>query len=246
MRRFVAIAAAVAAVASAPVFATPINGLYNTGVMNGEGKVDTNYAFAAVAGTFKGVTYGAGQATGTSYNGGTYGVAQSNDTNPAWMVTAPKSYWLAPTADTDQTYDPTTTGSYTWTANFNLAANTPIKMADLTAQWASDNEGYVTLNGHTLANSTINYGYPAFQKFYKFSASTSDFVAGTNSLVFHVFNVAPNSGDNPTGINVQFLKSDIVAAPVPASALLFVSAMAGLVVFGRKRRQSGSLNSMAA
>ena len=261
MRRITVVVAALAAVSSVQVYATPIMGLYNTGAAaaNTTGVVDTNYHFAAVPGQFtpKGsstpVTYSAGTAQGTSSagvvgcTGGTdcYGVT---GTYKAWTANAaPASMWLAPTANTGETYDAQATGSYTWTLDFNLSSFDSYK-TNFSAKWASDNEGYVTLNGKTLTGSTIYDGYPAFQSFTSFSDLSNGqnaLVMGQNQLVFHVFNVGQPTA-NPTGINVDFLSSNVIPAPVPASALLFVSAMGALVVFGRKRNQSGSVNSAAA
>ena len=246
MRHFATAVAALALVASAPVFATPISGLYNTGSA-GLGKVDTNYHFAATQGVFDGVTYNAGTATGTDSAGVANGCTGGPDcfgvagTYPAWKATDPNSFFLAPTAATGKSYDATATGSYTWTLDFNVSN---FKSAGFAAQWASDNEGYVTLNGNVLPNSQINYGMPAFQSFTKFGANTSDFVNGTNQLVFHVFNVKQAMG-NPTGLNVDFTNTNVVGAPVPASALLFVSAIGALVVFGRKKNR-GELASVDA
>ncbi len=256
MRRTALTVAALAAVFSAPVFASPIVGLVDTGSA-GLGNVDTNYHFAATSGTFipqgatSPVTYNAGTARGTSSSGvvgctggaNCYGVA---GTYKAWTASAaPASLWLAPTAETGQTYDGQATGSYTWTLDFNLYN---FKNAAFTAQWASDNEGYVTLNGQTLTGSTIYDGYPAFQQFTGFSdltdSGSSALVLGKNQLVFHVFNVGQPVA-NPTGINVDFLSSNVIPAPVPASALLFVSAMGALAVFGRKRGRNSSVNSVA-
>ncbi len=236
MRKLLVSSAILAAFAT-PAFASPIAGLYSTGVDNSGnllavGTVDTHYAFGVVTGP-----QGSPMATGTPCVLGMCGVVAPSNVYPGsgpWVPNTPNSQWLAPTADAATTYDANASGYYTWTEDFNLAKG---MAASFSGQWAADNTGYATLNGHVISTiAAPQYGYKSFTAL----TDSKYFVAGNNVLQFVVTNQGPNPYSNPTGIQVDITSSQMSATPLPAAALLFGSALVGGGVFSRKRKTDAS------
>jgi hypothetical protein len=225
------ISSAILATFAAPVFASPIAGLVNTGAGLTTGQQDTAYTFQNMGGT----------ATGTACGSAMCGSVSNASSFPvSWPYSRlPGAQWLSPNVSATGnalTEDPSSYGHYKWTLDFNIAANP--STASFAATWLTDNYGYVELNGSTIASSVTPspYGYVTGTNF----SAHSGFVYGMNTLTFVVTNVANDSGFNPTGIDVAFTSSNVAATPLPAAALLFGSALIGGGVFARKRKSGGS------
>lgn len=202
--------------ASNPATYTAIPGLYSTGVDNSgallpQGVVDCHYAFASTGGT----AFGTSASSPTCPISGIFG-ATANTTifpaNGAWMAPTTTSQWLLPANPSKFLYDQTKNGTYTWTLIFTLPATLDPTTASFNAQWVVDNYGYITLNGTTISTIPRSAGASAFQRWTPFSA-TSGFVAGTNTMVFYVTNAA-GRGANPTGLQVNFLSSNVNTSTV--------------------------------
>ena len=152
-------AAAAGFLAAAPVSATTILGLYNTGVDAAGNKlpasnlIDPHYT----------VTGGAAYTTN----------------NPAYL-TDPNAGFIAGGFNGSG-------GSQTYTLSFDLGALNP-STASLSGQVAYDNTVQVYLNGNLLYADVPGAPgtYPAFQSLHNFSASSSFFVSGINALTFSV------------------------------------------------------------
>ncbi len=221
---------------AAPVFASPIAGLINTGFGLSTGQQDINYAF----------TNNGGTATGTacaSSTGRCGSVSNASSFPVAWpyssLPSSSGAQWLSPNVSATGdalTEDPSSNGNYRWTLDFNIATNP--NTAWFTATWLTDNYGYAELNGNTITGSAtpMPNGYVTGTSF----GAHSGFVYGMNTLTFVVTNIANDSGFNPTGIDVEFTGSNVAATPLPAAALLFGSALVGGGVFARKRKSGGS------
>ena len=193
-----------------------IDGLENTGSGFAAGTTDTRYSFSAVSGT----------AAGT----GGYGIVTTGSGFPfgSWLANDWDSSWLTPSTSAAQSYDPSSNGLYKWSISFDLTGYDPAS-ADFSGRWASDNNGYVVLNGATISSGS------SFNSWTSFSASTG-FVAGVNTIDFYVSNLAQNGG-NPTGVRVEFLDSYAsIAAAVPEPAS-YMMVLAGLAVVGAVARR---------
>jgi hypothetical protein len=166
----------------------------------------------------------------------------------AWFANGPNSSWIGPTANgaagavgtpatlasfvnTGAGYDPATSspqGFFAYTTTFALSGP-PTSLTGL--QWASDNQGVaIYLNGKN--EGFVNPG--DFTKFTPFGLNTADFVVGTNSLTFVVFNEEFGSAHfSPTGVRIE----GIIGIPEPWSLTLAASALPifGLV-WARRRR----------
>ena len=178
-----AVAAAMSIAAGAQ--AATITGLYNTGVDN---------SGAAVAGNGADLHWTLNG--GAAYTGGTNG---SFPLGP-WVADSADSRWLTPTSNAADSFDPSANGYYTYATTFSLTAGQAAGAA-FTGRYAVDNQAAnILLNGHSLGSG----GW--FTYWSNFSAGSSDFVAGTNTLQFVVENWAQNGG-NPSGLDVQFLSS---------------------------------------
>ena len=104
MRHSILSAAILAALASAPALASPIPGLYNTGVDNNGNLLavsqqDTHYAFNVASGT----------ATGTNGYGVVANPALWPLNNGTWVANTSTSQWLTPNAN-QPTEDPVANG----------------------------------------------------------------------------------------------------------------------------------------
>jgi hypothetical protein len=212
--------------------ASVIPGLIDTGEGLAAGAIDTHYAFSVLSGT----------ATGTPLGQGIYGVVGS----PGWPVGSPwttanvgLAQWLAPSANTAQSFDPVSNGIYDWTLAFNLTGYNPAT-ASLSGQWAADNGGVVELNGVPLPGSAIDFNTDSgFTQLTGFSAQAG-FKPGLNTLTFEVVNRGQLTG-NPTGLLVDFTASNIdsktLATPVPepGSTTMLITGLGLLAVTVRRR-----------
>lgn len=220
MRYLLASTVAVAALFALPASANSISGLVGTGAGLAANAVDTNYSFAALSGT----------ATGT----GGFGVVANPASYPFpyWVPNTASSQWLAPAAPASTAYDPSVNGTYKWTLTFNLGSGYDSSTAAFAARWSADNLGFVQLNGATLAGS-VSSSHNTWQAF----SASSGFHAGANTLAFFVTNLA-QAGNNPTGLQVQFLSSTIAPVPEPESYAMLLAGLGLIVTIIRRRNKS--------
>lgn len=192
--------------------AAAISGLKNTGAGLAVDAQDTNYALTST--------------TAAAGSLGAYGYVTENGSFPLagnWMPNDTTSSWLTPTANQARTYDASSNGTYTWTTTFDLTGF-DATTASLTGRFAADNSAIAYLNGVQIGTSS------GFTSFSAFSAS-SNFVAGVNTLSFVVTNLR-QAGNNPTGIRVEFLSSDVTAVTAVPEADTYAMMMAGLGLMG--------------
>ena len=228
--------------------AVPIAGLYNTGVNNAGAAlaadiVDTHYAFSVV--------------TGTAVGTGGHGVVQK-DANAelyAWTLnnagtwndagTSSYSRWIIPAAVASggyPSYDPSTSGVYDWTLQFNLSGFV-VSSATINGKIGADNSVKVFLNGTQIAESPYDGGYNSYS-FYEANATTFNITggaglnAGLNTLKFEVTNT-PGVG-NPTGLRTYFTSS-VTPVPEPQTWALMGAGLALLTLAAYRRRATQGL-----
>ncbi len=213
--------AAFAALVAAPAPAAFITSLYGTG-LNNDGTVRTNLQ------TDLHYTLLAGDAPVTPI---VFDDAHGFPI-PPWLndASSATSRWITPSTATN-----VPAGDYVFRTTFDLTgfvANT----ASITGQWAADNAGLnILLNGTSLGFTSS--GFSAYSPFTVTSGNPA-FVAGLNTLDFVVRNF-DGPGNNPAGLRVQLTgQANLVATPVPPTALLAVFAFgtAGLGRLVRRRR----------
>ena len=212
------IALALAAIALAPTaFADSISGLKNTGAGFAVDTLDTNYALSVIAGSTTGL--------------GGYGYVADNldwpDGGP-WIASGTASKWLTPTVNEGQSFDPSSSGGYSWTLSFDLTGFNQ-STASFSAQWATDNSGVVKLNGAQIGTSSSFSSWSSF-------AASSGFNSGVNTLEFVVTNLASSSG-NPTGLRVEFLSSTVAAVPEPETYAMLLAGLGLMGTIARRRKQ---------
>lgn len=221
-------------------YASPIGGLYNTGVTDSGqplsvGSTDAHYAFAVINGTAVAPPNGhpfVGAGTTIQIDGN----ALPNFPFQYWMPNTSISQWITPSTNAGQSYDPTSTGWYVYTLTFNLNGYDP-STASFVAQWAADQGGYICLNSTVITSAGCQNGtqlssngiplnlsnYAPFNSWTPFSATTG-FQAGLNTLSFYIGN-PPQTTNNPIGLNVEFLGSDVARVPEPGTAPMFAFAL---------------------
>ena len=173
---------------SAPAFADPISGLFNTG--------------ANATGT--GVTIGNGAdlhwtlAGGPAFNGGTNGQFPIGP----WLEETSTSRWLTPTANAS---DGVAAGDYDYVLTFDLTGFNSTT-ASFTARAAADDGGQLFLNG--LSFGTVG----SFTQFTNGLTASSGFLPGVNTLLFRSTN-----GGGPAGARLEFVSSSVstLAGAVP-------------------------------
>lgn len=210
---------AIGSLVSSMAFATPIVGLSNTGASSTAGNQDLNYHLSK--------TGGDGPAIGA------YGYESASNIWPVatggpWIANSTTSQWLAPLANTSQTFDANSNGIYTWRLIFDLSGFNA-SSATFSGQWATDNSGQILLNGTALANPSTG-----FTSWASFSSTGGTFNAGLNYLDFVVTNLRQNGG-NPTGLRVEFLNSNVTAVPEPGTLGLLMFGFAALGVSRRRK-----------
>ena len=162
---------------------------------------------------------------GTAFNGGTNGFFPIGP----WFSEDATSRWLTPTANAGDSLDPTTDGIYRYTLNFNLAGFNATT-ATFAGRFAVDNSvDAIFLNGVAITGSG-----GTFNQWTSFSSIPGLFSAGNNVIEFVVRNSAQASG-NPSGLRVEFLSSNVVAIPEPATWAMMIVGF-GLVGGAMRRK----------
>ena len=140
--------------------------------------------------------------------------------NPSWLSPPAGSAWIGPTSGTIT--DPL--GTYIYTLTFDLTG-LDATTALIQGRWATDNTASIFLNGVDTGLQQNSFG-----QLDPFELS-SGFVAGINTLAFHVNN--PDlSGLNPTGLLIAELSG--TAVPEPSTATL---TLLGLVALATRRHR---------
>ncbi|USX18061.1 PEPxxWA-CTERM sorting domain-containing protein [Oxalobacteraceae bacterium OTU3REALA1] len=209
MKRII-IAAALAISAFSTAQAANINGLVNTGV-GASGTADTHYSLssASTASTVPVITY--------------------NDQWPIspWIGNDATSKWITPTADQSQSFDASSSGTYTYSLSFDLSGF-KAGSASLSGRMAADNAVTVLLNSHTISSASGFTGWSAF-------ASNGGFIDGVNTIEFVVTNWAQNGG-NPTGLRVEFTDSTVTPVPEPETYAMMLGGLALVGAIARRRK----------
>lgn len=200
--------------ASTSANAAPIVGLCNTGQnasCSGPGTLgaaDANWFMSDPA--------------GIAYNG--------NPIHPAWLVNDSTSLWVTPGPDGSTTYDAGLDGLYSYSITFDLTGF-QTGSASFSGRFAVDNGvDTITLNGNAVTGSG-----GTFSSWSNFS-SAGGFNSGLNTLTFNTRNFAQNGG-NPAGLRVEFLQSNAIAVPEPATWALLILGF-GLVGGAMRRRSA--------
>ena len=191
-----------------------ITGLYSTGVNN---------AGVATSGVDLHWMLNGGPAFASSVNG-VWPIG-------AWVADTTTSQWITPSSNAAQSYDMTSSGFYNYSLAFNILSTQNPLTASFTGQFAVDDRvTSIALNGTTLFS-----GSEGDHNIWTDFAASGGFISGLNTLTFTVENIGLNGG-NPTGLNVDFLTSNVSAVPEPATWLMMILGFAGVGFLGYRRR----------
>lgn len=231
LTRVAALALVVLAVGAASAQATPISGLFNTGVD------------------------GSGNALGPNVTDPHYALISSDDsafpipvaktvitlpgTWPANPTTPPAAWISANPVETGESSGQVglKPGTYIYRLTFTLAANQNPALASITGDWAADNVSLIYLNGvyvPGLTNLTGLGGSPSLLPFNIPSAGGGTFVTGENHLDF----VVVNSDLGPSGLLVANIQGNAPLIPEPSTVVLSLVGGVGLMVAAWRRRRS--------
>ncbi len=195
--------------------------IYNTGVdvtgtLLGTGATDSHYTLTA-----------------NPAAGGTSTAYVATTPNPAWHANTSTSQWINPVV-TGSTQPPTVVnGEYDYVTTFSLSGYDPTT-ARLSGQLtADDTVSDILINGHSTGQSTASSSYASFAPFSIGSAFSADFLQGVNTITFKV----QNTGNGPSGLQVQIAGTASVPAPEPASYAAFGFGGLGLLALGLKARK---------
>jgi hypothetical protein len=226
----VAVATSALALTTAAHAATPISGLYNTGVTDTGAQapngIDSHWKLDNNPNT-----------TTNAYISGTQGQFPLGP----WLseATDTTSRWITPTATAGDSVDPQENGFYEYSLNFNLTA-VQAAGANFAGQFAADNGiQWIKLNNTAILGADTGAAIGGFAFWTNFKAlDASLFHAGANTVAFDVVNFGQNSG-NPSGLRVEFLSSN-AGVPEPASWALMIGGfgLAGAAL--RRQRQAAA------
>jgi hypothetical protein len=192
--------------------ATPIPGLFNTGVDAGgvaltDNAIDPHYSLVAPS-------LVVGDAI-VATSAGMFPI-------PPWLGDSPTSAWITPAADTNGPGNVDGSASYFYRTTFDLAGMNA-SGAVIVGRWASDNGGLdIRLNG-TSTGFTNPAQFAAYTPFTLSASAGHPFIAGLNTLDFVVNNGAGEMNPfGPTGVRVEYPRA-LVLAPgesiVPIASL---------------------------
>lgn len=142
--------------------------------------------------------------------------------NRSWVANTSSSQWINATGVGDGTES---AGVYVYTLTFFLNGLDP-STAQITGQWASDNQSEIFLNG---INTGIANGSSGFGSLTSFSL-TSDFVAGENQLQFYVTQNPPTGKEDPEGLQVNIFGATADSVPEPTLLSLFALSIPAVLI----------------
>lgn len=150
--------------------------------------------------------------------------------NRSWVANTASSEWINASGLGNDT-EPA--GLYIYTLTFSLSGFDP-STAQITGQWATDNQSEILLNG---INTGLSNGTNGFDSLAPFSI-TSNFVAGENELQLYVTQDSPTGKEDPEGLQVNILSATADPVPEPAMLSLFAVSMLGIYLYGNRVRVS--------
>ena len=219
---------ALSGAASADTFTLYSTGFSSSGTKRVAGLADGNWTLVNVLGTT--VNNPAFVTIGSGLNLFPF-------TNGAWMHDTNNSQWISPAALEESSQG---AGEYVYQQTFSLTGLNPESVV-ITGQWSADNYGDIVVNGVEVTGGTsgiIPNSTGEFTKFTSFvlNSSNADFVVGTNTIQFDVFN---NSNGDPdvTGLNVNIESRFAQDAPEPSTFALIGFGFMALGVGARKFRR---------
>ncbi len=134
-------------------------------------------------------------------------------------------------------------GDYLYSTTFNLPAIANLSSVTISGEFAVDNEvDNILLNGKSIGGiypaATAGSGPGGFQSFTTFTipaGAGENFLTGTNTLTFDVYNAGTSA--NPTAVNISLL-SGTYATPEPSSivGLVGLCGMGLAAVVWRRRK----------
>ncbi len=213
------VAATLTTAAAAVTVTVAVPGLFNSGVDNNKVTLGNN----ATDPHWRLIAAPAGVTLGNAYTG----VRNAAFPIGPWMVNDTNSRWLTPTIN----HTSIAAGEYTYELQFTLTPKLIASTGMFTARYAVDNSMVSVMLNSTALTAPAG----SFTAWTNFSAS-SGFVAGLNKLTFKTRN-AVGSGNNPTGLRVEFLTSSIEALPEPGSWALMIAGF-GLVGAAQRRKRA--------
>lgn len=141
-------------------------------------------------------------------------LAQSSIPSPPWVANSFVSRWIGPTANSTAVG-----GEYRYRLTLDLTNYDPAT-AYVAGEWASDDAGFIFLNGADTGFRSAGFG--GLVPF----ALRSGFISGINSLEFRVV----NGGANPTGLRVENVRGSANRSVVQPKAPRVVTQPRGTTI----------------
>ena len=210
------------------VTAAPITTLFSTGMADAttplpDTAVDPHYTLTQVP-------------PGALFGPATY-VADSSAyplASDEWLANNSTSKWISAQADQGTFPNDPGSGDYIFHTTFDLTGFDPAT-AQISGQWTMDNYSPdLRLNGVSTGITALEPDFTVFQSF----SITSGFVAGLNTLDFHVHNEPYFGNVNPMGLRVELSGT---AELVPEPSALLHAAMTLIAAGGLRARRRRTL-----